>query len=145
MFDKTYVTRGGGTQVHNHSHKITENKAPTDESMRLLEEFKKEAEKSMVSRGLLKCQHTGIEIAWVKRAFTMDNPFDTTMDYRCKVNKKTLEGKIVVDPDVSDFETTEQLIEVVTKHFVSYMVFDMVKAQALKGNIRPFSSEGIVK
>lgn len=43
MFDRYDL--GGGNQHHTHTHKITEQRAPTDESVRLLAEMERAAER----------------------------------------------------------------------------------------------------
>lgn len=43
MLDKTYVSLGGGSSHHYNTTEITERRAPTDESVRLLQEMEEKA------------------------------------------------------------------------------------------------------
>ena len=136
-----HINVKGGSHSHSHRHEVTEKKAPTDESMRLLEEFKTKAEKSVISRGILKCSNTDIEIAWIKQAFTMENPFNETISYRLKINKKTIEGKISLEPEATEIEIADQLIEAVASRLVADMVMRTMREEAIKGNTRPFTGK----
>jgi hypothetical protein len=60
MFDTIKV--GGGTQYVHSS--VTEKRAPTDESVRLLAEMEAAAEKRVIERGNSKCPNTNLEIRW---------------------------------------------------------------------------------
>lgn len=59
MFD---TIRIGGTQYVHSS--VTEKRAPTDESVRILSEMEAAAEKRVIERGNSKCASSGLEVRW---------------------------------------------------------------------------------
>lgn len=69
-----------------HTANITEYKAPTDASMKLLEEFRKEAQDSVIERGLLKIPEINADISFIK----MNNLRTFSIDFKYKL---TLNGK----------------------------------------------------
>jgi hypothetical protein len=101
---------------------ITENKAPTDESMRLLDEFRKEVLASVVDRGMFKCSNTNIELSWMKLGFTIENPFDEVIMFRTKVNDKLVKGSIIVN-GLNEEEIRDLLTENVAKQIARNLVF----------------------
>ena len=82
MFD-TYVMRTGGSQHHT----ITENRAPTDESVRLLKEMEKAAQDKLL--GSIRLENCPIDcvIHSYKDSFGLDLQFIV----RLKVNGQTIE------------------------------------------------------
>lgn len=84
MFD-TYMARPSNTYTSCNAT-ITEVKAPTDASMKLLEEFRKEAQDSVIERGLLTIPEINADISFIK----MNNLRTFSIDFKYKL---TLNGK----------------------------------------------------
>lgn len=58
MFNKTYINRGS---THSHiTANVTETRAPTDESVRLLSEMERAAEEKLVARYTAKIEDNGL-------------------------------------------------------------------------------------
>jgi len=127
MFGDKIVVVRGGSHSHSHTHKITEQKAPTDESMRLLDEFKKEALDSVVERGMLKCENTKTEIAYM---LVHEDFFDLTAKYRFIMNGKEFNGEFkITDSDTGTIEFAEMLAEKILKHMILKLSFELIKTQ----------------
>ena len=86
MFDKYLVGRGGAH--HHHTHTITEQRAPTDESVRLLKEMEEQArEKVLGTIRLENCPIDGVVFQW--RYNFMDDQREFFL--RAKLGGKPLE------------------------------------------------------
>jgi hypothetical protein len=103
------VTVGSQYHTHNHNTEITEKKAPTDESLRLLDEFRKEAIASVVERGLVRVESIKADIAYGRR---MD-AFEQFVDYRVVLNGKKIVGSYPID--YNERVCIETLIKAVSK------------------------------
>ncbi len=129
--DKTIVVKGG-SHTHTHNHKITEQKAPTDESMRLLDEFKKEATDTVVARGMLRCEDIKAEIAYM---IIQEDFLDLTVRYRFIMNGKEFNGDFrITDSDTGTIEFAELLSAKVLKHMTLKLSFELVKTQQYQKN-----------
>jgi len=80
MFDQIHI--GGGS--HHHRHEITEKRAPTDESVRLLREMEEAAEKRVIERGALK--DNLLEAQWVLIWNPAGGPDDADLHLRFLLN-----------------------------------------------------------
>ena len=86
MFDTYQV--GPSRVYHDHNTRITENRAPTDESVRLLKEFGDAARDQIV--GVIRNKNNGID--FTAHVFNeADNPFDTLVRIRCSVNGRMID------------------------------------------------------
>ncbi|WP_343735322.1 hypothetical protein [Acidovorax sp.] len=86
MFD-TYVLRHGGSQ--HHTHTIIENRAPTDESLRLLKEMEKAAQDKML--GSIRLDNCPIDC--VIHAHQDCMGLDLQFIVRLKINSQVIEIK----------------------------------------------------
>lgn len=107
MFDKHTHVWGGGTQTHHHTATITEKRAPTDESVKLLTEFEKAAlDRLLKSVRLKDCQVDCVVHQW-RDVLGLDDKYLI----RYRVNGKDV--KVEHTPkDVWALETTEARREI---------------------------------
>lgn len=99
---------------HHHSHKtdvivrevtknvnVTEERAPTDESVRLLDEFQAKAEERIIkSFNIQTNQISGGILVVAPHSASYDSLFKFVVHYRYKLNDKTYQGKGTIDKSV---------------------------------------------
>ena len=117
MFNKTLILPGNQSHYHNHNTKVTEKKAPTDESMRLLDEFKKEAKEAVVERGLIKVPSIDAEIAFMKSV----KDFGYEMHYMVVLNGKKIKGSYDID-ELRDEDMMATIIDKVSKKIAANLI-----------------------
>lgn len=103
MFD-TYVLRPGVSQ--HHTHTITENRAPTDESVRLLKEMEKAAQDKVL--GSIRLENCPIDC--VIHAYQDFMGFDLQFIVRLKINNKIIEIKHIHRRKSSSLEDERQAV-----------------------------------
>lgn len=125
MFGKTPTVVHVGSKNHHHSHNttITEKKAPTDESLKLLNEYKKEAIDSILERGLIKVPSIKAEIAYARR----QDIFCQFIDFRLILNGKTIKGSYEVD--TTDKINLDKFMEVVLSRVVIELSKEIIKKE----------------
>jgi len=108
MFDS--YTLSAGDQHHSHSHTVTEKRAPTDESVRLLREMEASA-KSEVTKAI----HV-IDNAFNGSVYFVDDYLQ--MQLKCAViftmNGKKIETKLNLPRTLSKQDMIEKIIEAVS-------------------------------
>lgn len=100
---------------HSHNVRVREYRAPTDESVRLLKELQEEAEKSVIERGMLKCQNTNIEIAYMLQ----NKPFGQEIKYQIMINNKKYTNSVTccANETVED-AITKDIPKFIAKHLI---------------------------
>jgi len=109
MFDKI-IQGPGGDHRHTHDHKVTVNRAPTDESVRLLKEFREETLLSVL--GGVRVSDTAIDCIVI--AIEADNPLlDRRLFVRFCINEDeklieiTVPYKVLRDIPLDSFHYPE--------------------------------------
>lgn len=111
MFDKYFVDQGGGSSYHEHNVnvKIQENRAPTDDSMRLLNELKEKAWRSILET--FYAHSNTLTIAGCV-AFDPANGFRKSVRYKLVLNGEEIIDTFEIPYDTKDHdEIIKRLIE----------------------------------
>lgn len=111
---------GGGSQTHHHSHQknVTEQKAPTDESMRLLKEFQEKAIDSVVEAGTIEVASIEGDIAFMRR----HDAFYEVIHFRVVLNGKKIEGSYQIEgkPTIDLLpEIVERVARVIARELIA--------------------------
>lgn len=113
----TVVTVGTQHHVHNTRTEVIEKKAPTDESLKLLDQFRKEALNSVIDRGLVNVPSIDADIAYMRRL----EDFYKKLDFRIVLNGRTIRGSYEIDYN-DDTLNIEQLLEEVSKAIAKELI-----------------------
>lgn len=122
MFDTYQV--GPSRVYHDHNTRITENRAPTDESVRLLKEFGDAARDQIV--GVIRNKNNGID--FTAHVFNeLDNPFDTKIRVRCGVNGRSIDFSFLVDRSLPRVELANSIVDRIAKEIARELVITNFK------------------
>ena len=96
MFDDIYLNQRANTVHSTHYQTVTEKRAPTDESVRLLDDFKKEASDAVVHSGLMHIESINAEVAFIIQHDLVAG-FTEECIYKVVLNGKEERSKFEID------------------------------------------------
>lgn len=128
MFDRLIVNPRR-SETHHHTHSITIGRAPTDESVKLLKEFEKEAEKKYLEKFQIANNDLNIVAVYHFHDFTGESEL---------VVKFKLNGKEYVCKKSMDimwrFQTMEEKI-----HSIATELSNAITCEIMKNNFKDFT------
>lgn len=119
MFDTYNVRTGGGSHYHTHNVKVTEKKAPTDESVRLLREMETAAKEEIVKQITVANNIFNCAIHVLKEPYNLTDKIMTIYDLNGIKYKNVFE--------VNRFKGREENIQDWHKSLAEDMVSNMLK------------------
>jgi len=128
MFDKTTLIIGGQPRSQNHYHQnkveITEKRAPTDESVRLLKEMEREAEKKNLDLFYANLEDNGLSACVIHKEYSARDNKDFI------VTIFTLNGKkfeVISKSEFGGFENKAKLCEQLRKEIADEIADEILK------------------
>lgn len=129
MFNReTYVTVRGGS-AHN-TTTVTEKRAPTDESIKLLDEFQERAKSRVIATALADVPSIETKISFARSLD--ESGFFEVLNYKCKLNGKVFTGHVKIDT-YSDKPLEELVVEHLAKNLASRIVFKLIQNHDARG------------
>lgn len=119
MFNHTTLVLGGGSESHTHHHntKVVEQRAPTDESIRLLQEMQDKALEFLIREPL---EFNGIKCVM----YTLREPilWDIKTIVKFDVNGKEHRVDVILESRLTQSERAAKVIEAVAREFAAAII-----------------------
>lgn len=123
MFDTYQV--GPSRVYHETNTRITEHRAPTDESVRLLKELEREAQNKLV--GIIRNKDNGIDFS----AHVFDdclNPFEHSIAISCSVNGKKIDFTMRLPCELKRVELANAIVNEIGKEIARQLVIKNINS-----------------
>lgn len=123
MFDKLFINGGGSTHHHSSTVRVTEQRAPTDESVRLLREMEDKVLEQVVDGFLTR----GNTVELLGLQFGLDAFGREKLYYAFKLNGQTYRGTIEDVVDVrARFGDQQEMLRLVVEKFAQVLVRELL-------------------